>query len=93
MDHTRRRYTIRGRVQGVGFRHFMANTARGLDLRGYVLNLPDGRVELEAEGPVPAMEKLRLAARQGPPGAQVDELQDEETTADPLPYPFRTIWR
>lgn len=93
MQTVRHRYTISGLVQGVGFRNFMANTARGLDLHGYVLNLPDGRVELEAEGPAPAMEELRRAASQGPPGAHVEEIQDLDPTADSLPYPFRTVWR
>ncbi|MEM1353479.1 MAG: acylphosphatase [Planctomycetota bacterium] len=39
-----------GRVQGVGFRWTTANLARGFAVAGYVMNLPDGRVRLEAQG-------------------------------------------
>lgn len=39
-----------GRVQGVGFRYTTARVARGFSVAGYVMNLPDGRVELVAEG-------------------------------------------
>lgn len=39
-----------GRVQGVGFRYTTANLATRFDVTGFVRNLPDGRVELVAEG-------------------------------------------
>lgn len=39
-----------GRVQGVGFRYQTLQIAKGYDVAGYVRNLPDGRVQLEAEG-------------------------------------------
>jgi len=39
-----------GRVQGVGFRYTVRNEARGYDVAGWVLNLPDGRVQLHAQG-------------------------------------------
>jgi acylphosphatase len=39
-----------GRVQGVGFRYQTLQLARGYEVSGYVTNLPDGRVQLEAEG-------------------------------------------
>jgi acylphosphatase len=39
-----------GRVQGVGFRYQTLRVARGFEVAGFVRNLPDGRVELEAEG-------------------------------------------
>jgi acylphosphatase len=48
----KRRYHIRvkGRVQGVGFRHSAAREARKQDIKGYVKNMPDGSVDIEAEG-------------------------------------------
>jgi acylphosphatase len=39
-----------GRVQGVGFRYQTFQVAKGYEISGYVMNLPDGRVQLEAEG-------------------------------------------
>ena len=42
--------TFTGQVQGVGFRYTTANIASGFDVSGYVRNLPDGRVELQASG-------------------------------------------
>jgi acylphosphatase len=39
-----------GRVQGVGFRYQTLQVAKGYEVSGFVLNLPDGRVQLEAEG-------------------------------------------
>lgn len=39
-----------GRVQGVGFRYQTLQVAKGFEVAGFVRNLPDGRVQLEAEG-------------------------------------------
>ncbi len=46
----RRTVWFEGRVQGVGFRYTTCDVAGGFDVTGYVRNLPDGRVELVAEG-------------------------------------------
>lgn len=50
-DCTRRHCYFSGRVQGVGFRYTTRNIAINYDVTGFVRNLPDGRVELVAEGP------------------------------------------
>ncbi len=50
MPRIRRRVYFSGRVQGVGFRYTCRTIARGFQVGGYVRNLPDGRVELMAEG-------------------------------------------
>lgn len=63
--------TIRGHVQGVGFRYFVVRKALGLDLRGWVANLPDGGVRCVAEGSPGALEALEEALRTGPPGSFV----------------------
>lgn len=47
----RKEIAFRGRVQGVGFRYTARSLARGFDVAGYVRNMPDGSVELVAEGP------------------------------------------
>jgi acylphosphatase len=66
--------TARGRVQGVGFRAFVLDTARGLGLNGWVRNEPDGAVRCVAEGPLDRLERLEAALRLGPPAARVDRL-------------------
>jgi acylphosphatase len=62
---SRRRLTVyySGRVQGVGFRYTAKKTAAGFDLVGTVRNLPDGRVELVAEGARTELEEFRAALR------------------------------
>lgn len=66
--------TVRGMVQGVGFRAFVLRAAIGLRLDGWVANRPDGSVELVAEGPADAIERLLEAVREGPPGCWVDDV-------------------
>jgi acylphosphatase len=62
---------VRGRVQGVGFRHFTRSTARRLDLRGFVRNEPGGTVTVVAEGPRGALDALVEALHEGPSAADV----------------------
>jgi len=52
-----------GRVQGIGFRHTVKQVAMGFELTGTVRNLPDGRVELVAEGRGEELEAFRTAIR------------------------------
>ena len=66
---------VSGRVQGVAFRASTADAARRLGLRGWVRNLPDGRVEAEAEGDRPQVEALVAWCRRGPPAARVLDLE------------------
>lgn len=65
---------IEGRVQGVFYRASARDEARRLGLSGWVKNLPDGRVELLAEGPRDKLERLLAWCRQGPPAARVDDV-------------------
>ena len=69
---------VSGRVQGVFYRAHTVDVARRLGLTGWVRNLPDGRVEIVAEGEEDALEKLRVWCRQGPPLAQVREVVCED---------------
>jgi acylphosphatase len=68
---------IRGRVQGVGFRHFVSRQAGALGLSGWVRNRPDGAVEVEAEGPRAELERLVVALARGPTGARVTAVEQE----------------
>lgn len=52
-----------GHVQGVGFRYTAKSVAAGFEVVGYVRNLPDGRVELVAEGTAEELEAFRQAIR------------------------------
>jgi acylphosphatase len=74
-DLIRARILVSGRVQGVSFRQYTIDEARALGVRGWVRNLPDGRVEAEAEGERAAVESLLGACRRGPPGAEVADVE------------------
>jgi acylphosphatase len=63
-----------GRVQGVGFRWFVLDTARRLDLRGWVANGVDGSVRCVAEGPRAALDALLRELAAGPLGARVERV-------------------
>ena len=66
---------VSGRVQGVGFRYFVSSKANGLGLTGWVRNLPDGRVELVAEGAAGRLADLLQVVALGPRGARVDKVE------------------
>ena len=73
--HCARQYLISGRVQGVGFRYFAQATASRERIDGWARNLPDGRVEIRAEGQQNALERFERQMRRGPAGARVDDVQ------------------
>ena len=73
-----RRAIVTGRVQGVGYRFFAERAARDLDLRGWVRNLPDGSVETVAEGEEEAIARYFDRLRQGPRGARVEDVAEED---------------
>ena len=83
---------VSGRVQGVGFRWFVAEKGRSLGLAGWVRNRPDGSVELAAAGAEQALERLRSAVTRGPSGAFVEAIRELpiETLGD-LPSPFSIV--
>jgi acylphosphatase len=75
------RLLVEGRVQGVGYRFFAARAARELGLRGWVRNLPDGRVEAEATGEPPALEAFAARLREGPSHGKVDAVERHDLDA------------
>ena len=69
-----RRYVIRGRVQGVGFRIFVQMAGRKEGLDGQVSNRVDGSVEAVAVGGVKAVKSFEQALRKGPPNAMIETI-------------------
>ena len=67
--------TVRGLVQGVGFRWFVCRQARALGLTGRVTNLADGSVEVGAEGDRAALDVLLSALRTGSAGSHVSAVE------------------
>ncbi len=61
----RRYYRFYGRVQGVGFRYRAQQAARSLGVTGWVTNLYDGSVEMEAQGKEEELDRLLAMIRQG----------------------------
>jgi acylphosphatase len=70
----RARIEVRGRVQGVGFRHACRREALALGLTGWVRNRPDGSVEIVAEGDAAALASLVAWCRRGPLWARVEDV-------------------
>jgi acylphosphatase len=73
---------IEGLVQGVFFRYHTQRLARELGVKGWVRNLPDGRVEAVMEGKREALERMLDFCRRGPPGAVVERVEVERGKAE-----------
>jgi len=78
------RLVIRGRVQGVGFRAFVEDTAERLGLEGWVRNRRDGTVEAVFAGPEQAVTAGLDACRTGPRHGHVDMVDAEKAGSDLL---------
>ena len=76
-DLVRARIRVSGIVQGVGFRYFVRTRAVALGLSGFVRNIPDGTVEVVAEGDRPVVNTLIGELRIGPRSASVERLNVE----------------
>ncbi|MCC6276931.1 MAG: acylphosphatase [Oligoflexia bacterium] len=72
-----KRVLISGKVQGVGFRFHSFERAVALGLKGWVQNLPDGRVELVIFGESSAIDEMLSWAQKGPPSADVKKVDVE----------------
>jgi acylphosphatase len=73
-----RRFLVRGRVQGVGFRWFVEREARILGVAGWVRNTADGAVEVLGQGTREQLSGLRDRLQQGPRAARVDNVEESE---------------
>jgi acylphosphatase len=74
-----KRFVVRGRVQGVGFRWFVEREAHMLGVAGWVRNNSDGSVEVLAIGSRDQLSGLRSRLRQGPRAARVDDVEESES--------------
>ena len=88
MTEAAKRLRIHGRVQGVFYRAWTVETARGLGLAGWVRNRADGSVELVARGETEAVERLIALCREGPPAARVARIDMEDAAGEAAPTPF-----
>jgi acylphosphatase len=70
-----RRFIVRGRVQGVGFRWFVESEAHILGIAGWVRNNVDGSVEVLGQGMPEQLARLHSRLRQGPRAARVDDVE------------------
>jgi len=73
-----RRFVVRGRVQGVGFRWFVEREARNLGIAGWVRNNSDSSVEILAMGTRDQLAGLRSRLHEGPRAARVDDVEESE---------------
>ena len=71
-----RKYLISGEVQGVGFRFFVQRSSARHQVRGYVRNLKDGRVEVLAEGGERAVQDFALDLAAGPTNSRVHGVEE-----------------
>ncbi len=76
-----RRFMVRGRVQGVGFRWFVEREAHILRIAGWVRNNHDGSVEILAQGTRDQLAGLHSRLREGPRAARVDAVEVSESRA------------
>jgi len=75
-----KRYIVRGRVQGVGFRWFVEREAHMLGIAGWVRNKHDGSVEVLAQGTRDQLSGLHSRLREGPRAARVDAVEVSEAS-------------
>jgi acylphosphatase len=92
--HQARRFLVRGRVQGVGFRWFVEREAHILGIAGWVRNNADGAVEVLAQGTREQLNNLRGRLQQGPRAARVDTVEESEAnlTQDMTTFRIEGAW-
>lgn len=84
-----KRYLVRGRVQGVGFRWFVEREAHQLGIAGWVRNNHDGSVEVLAQGTRDQLSGLHSRLREGPRAARVDAVEVSEASPTAALSSFR----
>ena len=84
-----RKFLISGMVQGVGFRYFAQRSAARHQVRGYVRNLEDGRVEALAQGGEAVVKAFREDLEAGPSFSKVERVEEIVLDPDPSYSSFR----
>src|SRR5260370_40427901 len=84
MSDTIRQVTIRGRVQGVGYRAWVEHRARAHGLEGWGRNRRDGSVEALFAGPADVVAEIIALCRHGPSSARVEAVTEASADADAL---------
>jgi acylphosphatase len=84
VSHAIQQVTIRGRVQGIGYRAWVEQQARSSKLEGWVRNRSDGSVEALFAGPGTVVADMVALCRHGPPSARVDSVTRETGSEDQL---------
>ncbi len=84
-----RRYIVKGRVQGVGFRYYVQAAAQDLGIAGWVRNSADGAVEVLAAGTAEQLAALHAKLRSGPRAARVDGVEVEPAAPPANAHTFR----
>ena len=85
----RRRFSVRGVVQGVNFRNTATDQARRLGLTGRVWNAADGSVECVAEGEAEALDRFRGWLGRGPRMSEVEQVESADLAGDARYAEFR----
>ena len=91
MTEKRLHIIVSGLVQGVGFRMFVMREASARGLSGWTRNLPDGTVEVEAQGNTGLIEEFIGQTRIGPARSSVTSMKVRETTIDASERGFRIV--
>jgi acylphosphatase len=91
VDRLRVRLNVRGRVQGVWFRGSARDEARRLGVAGWARNLADGSVEVVAQGPRAAVERLVAWCHHGPSAARVTGVTRSDESPLEEPADFRVL--
>lgn len=77
---------ISGNVQGVGYRHFTRKNAEDLDIKGWVKNLPDGRVEAVFHGEPEKVRQMLDRCKKGPITSKVKKIEEVTKTFETEEY-------
>jgi len=86
------KFVVQGRVQGVGFRWFVVNEAKKLNISGSVKNLSDGSVEVFAQADITSIFKLKDLLKSGPSFSRVDKIIETQDVFNDQLKEFKVLY-